>query len=54
MSNSNKVIAGPTVLRSSEGLTKKEKDNSKVQAAVMKFLKCVHYAPDLIKFYVKI
>jgi hypothetical protein len=46
MSNSYKVMAGPTVLFSSEGLTKKEKDNSKVQAAIMIFLKCVQYARD--------
>ena len=37
MSNLYKVMAGPTVVLSSEGLTKKDKDNSKVQAAVMIF-----------------
>jgi hypothetical protein len=37
MSNSHKVIAGPTVVLSSEGLAKQDKDNSKVQFAVMIF-----------------
>jgi hypothetical protein len=36
----------PHSLLSSEGLTKKDKDNGKVQASAMIFLKCVHYAPD--------
>jgi hypothetical protein len=31
-------MTGPTVLLSSEGMTKKDKNNSKVQAAVMIFL----------------
>jgi hypothetical protein len=38
-------MTDPTVLLSREGMTKKDKDNSKVQAAVMILLKCVHYAP---------
>jgi hypothetical protein len=37
MSNSYRVMAGPTVLLNSEGLTKKDKNNYKLQAAVIIF-----------------
>lgn len=45
-----KVMTGPAVLLSSEGLAKKDKDSSKVQSSVIIFLKCVHYPPDKITF----
>jgi hypothetical protein len=44
------VMTDPTVLLGGEGLTKKDKDSSKVQSSVMIFLKCVHYPPEKITF----